>query len=100
MLEPGMEKVFHPDSYGYRPGRSAHQALQACDQRCRDWAWVIDIDIKGFFDNIDHSLLLKALEKHTDASWVELYVERWLRAPMQMPDGTMQERRTGTPQGE
>jgi len=99
MLEPEMDKIFHPDSYGYRPGKSAHQAVALCNQRCIERAWVIDVDIKGFFDNIDHRLLLKALQKHTEASWVMMYVERWLQAPMQMPDGTMQDRKAGTPQG-
>jgi len=99
LLEPGMEMIFHPDSYGYRPEKSAHQAVAQCNQRCKDRAWVIDLDIKGFFDNIDHDLLLKALQKHTDAQWVLLYVERWLKAPMQLPDGSLQERTQGTPQG-
>lgn len=99
LLEPGMEKIFHPDSYGYRPEKNTHQAVAQCNQRCAEWAWVIDMDIKGFFDNIDHSLMLKALQKHTDATWVMLYVERWLTAPMQMPDGNLQDRLHGTPQG-
>ena len=99
MLEPEMEKVFHSDSYGYRPDKNAHQAVLRCNQRCSEWAWVIDMDIKGFFDNIDHTLMLKALQKHTEAKWVVMYIERWLTSPMQMPDGNLQERRSGTPQG-
>lgn len=99
LLEPGMEAVFHTDSYGYRPAKSAHQAISVCDQRCRQWPWVIDIDIKGYFDNIDHNLLLRALRKHTDATWILLYAERWLKTPMQMPDGSIGERSKGTPQG-
>ncbi|RYZ21088.1 MAG: group II intron reverse transcriptase/maturase, partial [Sphingobacteriales bacterium] len=99
VLEPGMESVFHPDSYGYRPAKNAHQAVEQCSQRCSEWAWVIDLDIKGFFDNIDHELLLKALQKHTDAQWVLLYLKRWLESPMQMPDGSLQQRKRGTPQG-
>ncbi len=99
LLEPEMEQLFHPDSYGYRPNKNAHQAVIQCNQRCIEWAWVIDMDIKGFFDNINHTLMLKALQKHTEAQWVMLYVERWLKAPMQMPDGNFEERLCGTPQG-
>lgn len=98
-LEPVLEPVFHEDSYGYRPGRSAHHALQAARQRCWRYAWVLDLDIKSFFDNIDWDLLLRAVRHHTDCKWVLLYIERWLKAPVCMPDGTLVKREKGTPQG-
>lgn len=98
-LEPVLEPGFHADSYGYRPHRSAHDALAAARQRCWEIDWVLDVDIKGFFDNIDHELLMKALTKHTDCKWVTMYIRRWLTAPVQLPDGTLQERDRGTPQG-
>ncbi len=98
-LEPILEPVFHPDSYGYRPGRSAIDAVRTARQRCWRYHWVLDIDIKGFFDNIDHELLLRALRRHTDCPWVLLYVERWLKAPVMLDDGTLVERDRGTPQG-
>jgi len=99
MLEPMMEPIFHDDSYGYRPGRSAKQALAQARQRCWKYAWVVEIDIKGFFDNIDWELLLRAVRRHVSENWVVMYVERWLKAPVQMPDGTQQQRTRGTPQG-
>ena len=98
-LEPILEPQFHENSYGYRPGRSAHDALAVARQRCWRHDWVLDLDIKGFFDNLDWSLLLRALRRHTDCKWVLLYVERWLRAPVSMPDGTLESRTKGTPQG-
>lgn len=98
-LEPELERYFHPDSYGYRPGKSAHQALGQARERCWRNDWVLDMDIKGFFDNIDHSLLLKALRRHTDERWILLYIERWLRAEVEMPDGTRESSGKGTPQG-
>jgi RNA-directed DNA polymerase len=98
-LEPVLEPVFHADSYGYRPARSAIDAVRVARQRCWRYDWVVDIDIKGFFDNIDHELLLKALRKHTDCRWVLLYVECWLRAPAMLDDGSLVERDKGTPQG-
>lgn len=98
-LEPILEPCFHADSYGYRPHKSAHDALAVARQRCWRTNWVLDVDIKGFFDNIDHELLMKAVRKHTDCKWVVLYIERWLTAPVQMPDGTLQVRDKGTPQG-
>ena len=98
-LEPLLEPYFHPDSYGYRPGRSALDAVGIARQRCWEQAWVLDLDIEGFFDNIDHELLLRALRRHTQNRWVLLYIERWLRAPAQMPDGTQVARDRGTPQG-
>jgi RNA-directed DNA polymerase len=99
VLEPEVEPIFHPDSYGYRPGRSAHDALDLCRQRCWEDDWVIDLDIRGFFDSIDHDLLLRAVSKHTDLRWVLLYVRRWLQAPLQREDGTLSPRDRGTPQG-
>lgn len=98
-LEPELEGHFHPDSYGYRPGKSAHQAIAAARQRCWRNDWVVDLDIKGFFDAIDHDLLMRAVRHHTSEPWVLLYTERWLKAPVQLPDGTLQERHRGTPQG-
>jgi group II intron reverse transcriptase/maturase len=98
-LEPLLEPVFHENSYGYRPGRSAHHALSAARQRCWHFDWVLDLDIKGFFDNIDWNLLMRAVRHHTDCKWVLLYIERWLSAPVCMPDGTMVTREKGTPQG-
>jgi RNA-directed DNA polymerase len=98
-VEPGVEPLFHPDSYGYRPGRSALDAVATCRQRCWRHDWVIDLDIRAFFDTIPHSLLLKAVARHTDLRWVLLYVERWLAAPLQTPDGMLVSRDRGTPQG-
>jgi RNA-directed DNA polymerase len=99
VLEPVLEPHFHPDSYGYRPGKSAIQALGVARQRCWRYDWVLDLDIKGFFDNIDHALLLRALRKHTACPWVLLYVTRWLQAPVQGQDGTLIQRGQGVPQG-
>ena len=99
VLEPLVEPCFHPDSYGYRPGRSAHQAVEQARQRCWRRDWVLDLDIRGFFDNIDHELMLKAVDCHTDCTWVRLYIERWLKAPAQGADGKLEAREKGTPQG-
>jgi group II intron reverse transcriptase/maturase len=99
VLEPLVEPVFHPDSYGYRPRRSALDAVAACRERCWKTDWVIDLDIRGFFDNLDHDLVLKAVAHHTDQRWVLLYVERWLKAPLQRPDGSLLARERGSPQG-
>lgn len=98
-LEPILDPCFHPDSYGYRPNKSAHQAVGKARERCWKYDFVIDLDIKGFFDNIDHELLLKALDMHKPAAWVRLYAERWLKTPVRKPDGTMENRTAGTPQG-
>jgi RNA-directed DNA polymerase len=98
-LEPRIEPIFHPDSYGYRPGRSALDAVGMCQQRCWKQDWVIDLDIAAFFDTLDHELLLNAVRKQTDLTWVLLYIERWLVAPLQAEDGTQEERRQGSPQG-
>jgi retron-type reverse transcriptase len=94
-----MESIFHPDSYGYRSGRSAIDAVRTARQRCWRYDWVLDIDLKGYFDSIDWELLLKAVRKHTDCPWVLLYIERWLKAPVQMEDGSVVPRIAGTPQG-
>ena len=94
-----LEPVFHRDSYGYRPEKSAHDALSKARQRCWAHDWVLDLDIKSFFDEIDWNLLMRAVRLHTDCPWVLLYLERWLRAPVSMPDGTLVERERGTPQG-
>ena len=98
-LEPDLEPLFHEDSFGYRPFRSAHDALGKARKRCWDNDWVIDLDIKGFFYNIPHDLLLKAVRKHARERWVVLYIERWLKAPAQDEEGHQSERSKGTPQG-
>jgi RNA-directed DNA polymerase len=98
-LEPEVEPVFHHDSYGYRPGRSAHHALVTCRARCWRYDWVLDLDLKSFFDSLDHSLVLRAVAHHTDLRWILLYVERWLIAPLQLEDGTLKPRDRGSPQG-
>lgn len=98
-FEPKVEPHFLPDSYGYRPGKSAIDAVAVTRKRCWRYDWVLEFDIKGLFDNIDHDLLLRAVRKHTDTKWVILYIERWLKAPFQMPSGEKIERISGTPQG-
>ena len=98
-LEPLLEPVFHGDSYGYRPGRSAVDALRSARQRCWRYDWILDLDIKGFFDSIDRELLLRAVRKHTRCRWVLLYIERWLKAPAMLEDGSLVPRERGTPQG-
>lgn len=98
-LEKEAEKVFHPDSYGYRPGRSAIDAVGRCRERCWKKDWVIDLDIRKFFDTVPWDLVLKAVAAHTDQPWVLLYVKRWLHAPLQLPDGSLRQRDRGTPQG-
>lgn len=94
-----VEPIFHPDSYGYRPGRSALDAVERCRERCWKRDWVVEFDIAKFFDSVPWDLLVKAVEAHTDAVWVKLYVRRWLHAPLAMPDGSLLERERGTPQG-
>ncbi|GDY34072.1 group II intron reverse transcriptase/maturase [Gandjariella thermophila] len=98
-LEAKVEPIFHPDSYGYRPGRSALDAVATCRQRCWRKDWVIDLDVAKFFDSVPWDLVVKAVAAHTDQPWVVLYVRRWLAAPLQLPDGTLAERDRGTPQG-
>jgi RNA-directed DNA polymerase len=99
LLEQKLEPIFHSDSYGYRPGRSQHDALAVTRQRCWKQNWVLDLDVRAFFDSVPHDLLLKAVAHHTDERWVLLYIERWLKAPMVMSDGTVVAREKGTPQG-
>ena len=98
-FEPLVEPHFHPDSYGYRPGKSALDAVGTARQRCWRQDWGIDLDIKGFFGNLDHELLMRAVRHHTELPWVILYVQRWLTAPVQHPDGRLEERTKGSPQG-
>lgn len=98
-LEKRVEPKFHPDSYGYRPGRSALDAVARCRERCWKQDWVVDLDIQKFFDSVPWDLVVKAVEANTDVVWVKLYVTRWLKAPLQLPDGTLQQRDRGTPQG-
>jgi RNA-directed DNA polymerase len=98
-LEPKLEPVFHPDSYGYRPGTAALDAVGIARKRCWKADWVIDLDIKDFFGSIRHDLIERAVAHHTDLGWVRLYVARWLRAPVQLEDGTLQATTQGTPQG-
>ena len=99
VLEPNAERVFHDDSYGYRPRRSPIDAVRVCRERCFKKDWVVDLDVRAFFDSVPWDLMLKAVARHTDQKWVLLYVERWLQAPMLMPDGTLVARVKGTPQG-
>lgn len=99
VLEPLVEPHFHPDSYGYRPGKSALDAVGKARQRCWATDWVIDVDITAFFESIPHDLVERAVAHHTDLPWVRLYIARWLRAPVQRPDGTLEDRTKGTPQG-
>jgi len=98
-LDPQLEPMFHNDSYGYRPRRSAHDALATARKRCWRRDWVIDLDIKGFFDNLDHELMMKAVCHHTEDQWVRMYVKRWLEAPMETASGERTARKQGTPQG-
>jgi RNA-directed DNA polymerase len=98
-LEPIVEPLFHEDSYGYRPGRSPLDAVGACRKRCWEMDWVIDLDIEAFFDTLDHELMMKAVRHHTSLTWIHLYVERWLKAPLQREDGTQVAREKGSPQG-
>jgi group II intron reverse transcriptase/maturase len=99
-IEPRLENLFSNNSYGYRPGKNAHQALAKVRENCRTYDWVIDLDIKGFFDNIDHDKLLLALDKHVPEKWVMLYIKRWLTAPVKTASGNLKTNQgRGTPQG-
>ncbi len=99
VIEEKAEPVFHRDSYGYRPGRSALDAVGACRQRCWRYDWVVEFDIRKFFDSVRWDLIVKAVTAHCDLPWVVLYVRRWLAAPLALPDGTLADRVRGTPQG-
>ena len=98
-FEPLVEPYFHSDSYGYRPGKSALDAVEITRKRCWQYNWVLEFDIVGLFDNINHEMLMRAVKKHTNSEWIILYVERWLKAPFKMKDGSIVERMSGTPQG-
>jgi RNA-directed DNA polymerase len=99
VLEPVVEPQFHPESYGYRPGRSAHDAVARARERCWRYDWVLDLDIRAFFDTLDHQLVMHAVRRYTSCRWVLLYIERWLKVPLQREDGSLEERKSGTPQG-
>lgn len=99
IFEPCVEPCFLTDSYGYRPNKSALDAIGVTRKRCWDYDWVLEFDIRGLFDNIPHELLMKAVRKHTDCKWVILYIVRWLKAPLQLNDGILVQRNKGTPQG-
>lgn len=98
-LEPELEPCFHEDSYGYRPDKSALQAVAKTRERCWEHGWVLDLDIKGFFDNLNHELLMRAVKKHTQSKWLILYIERWLKSPLKLQNGDLLKRDKGTPQG-
>lgn len=99
MIEPRLEKIFHRCSHGYRPGRSALDAVRAARQNNWRYDWVLDVDIKGFFDELDHELLMRAVSKHVTEGWIRLYIRRWLQSPVQEGSGQLRERNRGTPQG-
>ncbi len=99
LLEPVIEPLFYESSYAYRPNRSAHQAVEAARRRCWKYDWVLDLDIRKFFDTIDHELLMKAVKRHTSEAWILLYIERWLKVPYQTRDGQQIKRGSGVPQG-
>jgi group II intron reverse transcriptase/maturase len=99
-LEPRLELVFHTSSYGYRPKRSAHQAIEAVRKNVRGHSWVLDMDIKSFFDEVDHGLLMKAVTKHVEEPWARMYVKRWLEMPIEDKKGRLHQKQgKGTPQG-
>ena len=98
-IEPTLDPIFLADSYAYRPKKSALDAVGATRERCWKYDWVLEFDIKGLFDNINHEILLRAVRKHITCKWVLLYIERWLKAPLAQEDGTLVERNCGTPQG-
>ena len=98
-LEPVVEGFFHRDSYGFRPEKSALEAVGVCRERCWEYDWVLDVDIQAFFDTIDHELMLKAVKHHSEERWIELYIERWLKAPIDHEDGRTEHPAKGTPQG-
>jgi RNA-directed DNA polymerase len=99
IIEPVLDPLFHPDSYGYRPGKSAKQAIAVTRERCWRYDWVVEFDVRAAFDRIDHGLLMKAVRTHIGDNWILLYIERWLTAPFELEDGTRLPRERGTPQG-
>ena len=99
LIQPQVEPHFHEDSYGYRPNRSAHDAIAKAQERCWQYSWVLDMDISKFFDTIDHNLLMKAVEKHIKEKWILLYIKRWIRVPYEKLDGERTDRIMGVPQG-
>ena len=99
VLEPIVEPQFHEDSYGYRPNKSALQAVGRARERCWKYDWVLDLDIRAFFDSLDHELVMRSVRKYTSVRWVILYIERWLQAPVQVEGGTLEPGMAGTPQG-
>jgi RNA-directed DNA polymerase len=99
IIEPTLDPIFHQDSYGYRPGKSAKQAVAVTRKRCWQYDWVVEFDIKSAFDQIDHGLLMKAVRSHIKEGWILLYIERWLTAPFETTDGERVTRQRGTPQG-
>lgn len=99
VFEPSVEKTFLSDSYGYRPNRSAIDAIRVTRERCWKYSWVLEFDIVGLFDNINHDLLMKAVKAHINDKWVILYIERFLKTSIEMSDGSIQKRTSGTPQG-
>ena len=99
IVEPRLEPCFHPSSFGYRPGRNAHQAVNQARRNCWRYNWVLDMDMKAFFDTIDHDLMMRAIDKHVSEKWIRLYIRRWLESPVELVEGGLQERSCGTPQG-
>ena len=99
VIEPRLEQIFHPSSYGYRPGRGAKDAVAQVRRICWRYDWVLDMDIKAFFDTIDHELMMRAVEKHVPEKWIRIYIRRWLECPIQLENGELQSRSCGTPQG-
>jgi group II intron reverse transcriptase/maturase len=99
IIEPKLDPMFHPDSYGYRPGRSAKQAIAVTRRKCWQYDWVVEFDIKAAFDQIEHGLLMKAVRSHIKEDWILLYITRWLKAPFETAEGTQVPRERGTPQG-
>ena len=99
IVEPRLERCFHPSSFGYRSGRNAHQAVNQAKRNCWRYDWVLDMDMKAFFDTIDHDLMMRAIEKHVPEKWIRLYIQRWLKSPVELAEGGLQERSCGTPQG-
>lgn len=97
-FEPCVEPIFYDDSYGYRPNKSAIQALEITKERCWRKDWVLEFDTKGLFDNIRHDYLMEMVKRHTEEAWIIMYIKRWLVVPFQMKDGSIIERTSGTPQ--